>query len=137
MKQPPHRIVVLGGGTAGWMAACLIAHRWGPHGTSVKVVESPDIGIIGVGEGSTPQLKAMFDTLGIAESEWMPACHATYKNGIAFHGWSHRQGFESYFHPFPTQLDQYTAPHFFLHTRARRTGRDVCAHPDQIGRAHV
>jgi len=74
MSGPPRRIVVLGGGTAGWMAACLIAHRWGAFGTTVTVVESPEIGIIGVGEGSTPQLKAMFDTLGIAESDWMPAC---------------------------------------------------------------
>jgi len=55
MIVPPASIVVLGGGTAGWMAACLIAHRW-PR-TKVTVVESPDIGIIGVGEGSTPQLK--------------------------------------------------------------------------------
>ena len=98
--EPPFRIVVLGGGTAGWMAANLIAHRWRDRNVSVTVIESPDIGIIGVGEGSTPQLKAMFDTLGIAEREWMPACNATYKNGISFHGWSNRKGFEHYFHPF-------------------------------------
>lgn len=128
MIAPPQRIVVLGGGTAGWMAACLIAHRW-PR-TSVTVVESPDIGIIGVGEGSTPQLKNMFDTLDIAESEWMPACNATYKTGISFHGWSSRHGFDRYFHPFQTALDHHTAPQFFFNTRARRTGRDVPAHPD-------
>ncbi len=128
MSAPPPSIVVLGGGTAGWMAACLIAHRW-PR-VAVTVVESPDIGIIGVGEGSTPQLKAMFDTLGIAEAEWMPACNATYKTGISFHGWSSRAGFEHYFHPFQTELDSHTAPQFFFHTRARRTGRDVVAHPD-------
>jgi tryptophan 6-halogenase len=128
VSVPPKSVVVLGGGTAGWIAACLIAHRW-PR-TVVTVVDSPDIGIIGVGEGSTPQLKAMFDTLGIAERDWMPACNATYKTGISFHGWSSRPGFKHYFHPFQTALDSHTAPQFFFHTRARRTGRDVAAHPD-------
>ncbi len=128
----PFRIVVLGGGTAGWMAACLLAHRWAVRNVHVTVVESPEIGIIGVGEGSTPQLKAMFDTLGIAERDWMPACHATYKTGIGFHGWSRRAGFERYFHPFPTALDSHTAPQFYFHTRAKRTGRNVWAHPDRF-----
>lgn len=129
MKAPPERIVILGGGTAGWMAANLIAHRWG--GARVTLVESPDIGIIGVGEGSTPQLKSLFDTLGIAEDEWMPRCNATYKNGIRFRGWSERPGFESYFHPFPSAPDGELLPIFAYNTRARRTGRDVWAHPDR------
>jgi tryptophan 6-halogenase len=120
----------LGGGTAGWMAACLIAKHWPQH--KVTVVESPDIGIIGVGEGSTPQLKAFFDTLGLSEAEWMPKCNATYKAGIRFHGWSQRAGFECYFHPFHTQIDAFTEPQFAFHTRARRSGRDVWAHPDRF-----
>jgi tryptophan 6-halogenase len=130
MSETPLRFVVLGGGTAGWMAACLIAHRWPQH--EVTVVESPDIGIIGVGEGSTPQLKAFFDGLGIAERDWMPACNATYKTGISFHGWSTRAGFECYFHPFPTALDVHTEPHYAFNTLARRTGRDVWGHPDRF-----
>ena len=130
MNEPPQRLVVLGGGTAGWMAAMLFHHRWGPAGTRVSLVESKDIGIVGVGEGSTPQMKAFFDTMGIAESEWMPRCNATYKTGIEFVGWSDRPGFETYFHPFPTALDGHTAPTFFHHARLRRTGRDVPAHPD-------
>jgi tryptophan 6-halogenase len=129
---PPFRFVILGGGTAGWMAACLMAKHWAGQRVSVTVVESPDIGIIGVGEGSTPQLRSFFNTLGIAESEWMPKCNATYKNGISFHGWSERSGFEQYFHPFQTVLDPHTAPAFFFHTRARRTGRDAWAHPDRF-----
>lgn len=131
MNGQPHRFIILGGGTAGWMAACLIAHRW-PGRASVTLVESPEIGIIGVGEGSTPQLKAFFDHLGIAEAQWMPRCNATYKVGIRFHGWSDVPGFESYFHPFQTSLDSHTANAFYFHTRARRTGRDVWAHPDRF-----
>ncbi len=130
MAGEQHHFVIMGGGTAGWMAACLIAKHWPQH--KVTVVESPDIGIIGVGEGSTPQLKAFFDTLGLSEAEWMPKCNATYKAGISFHGWSERPGFESYFHPFHTQIDSFTEPKFAFHTRARRTGRDVWAHPDRF-----
>jgi flavin-dependent dehydrogenase len=130
MADGQHRFVILGGGTAGWMTACLIAKKWPQH--KVTVIESPDIGIIGVGEGSTPQLKAFFEKIGLTEADWMPKCNATYKAGIRFDGWSERPGFESYFHPFHTQLDGFTLPRFEFHTRARRTGRDVWAHPDRF-----
>lgn len=130
---PPH-IVVLGGGSAGWITACLLHHRWGQgvngRGGRVTVVESPEIGIIGVGEGSTPQLKAMFDHLGIAEAEWMAVCDATYKLGIRFSGWSERPGFESYFHPFPGPVDLHSEPGFTRNCLLARRGFDVPAHPD-------
>ena len=126
----PARICILGGGTAGWMAACLLNDRWGPKGTKVTLIESSEIGIIGVGEGSTPQLKAFFDRLGIGEAEWMPRCNATYKVGIAFHGWSDDPGHERYFHPFPSALDVHTAGEFFANARLRRHAVDVPAHPD-------
>jgi 2-polyprenyl-6-methoxyphenol hydroxylase-like FAD-dependent oxidoreductase len=122
--------IILGGGTAGWMAACLLAKHWPQH--KVTLVESPDVGIIGVGEGSTPQLRSFFRSLGIAEAEWMPKCNATYKNGITFKGWSERPGYESYYHPFATELDGYSFNAFTYNTRARRTGRDVLAHPDRF-----
>ena len=112
------------------MAACLFQQRWGAVGTKVTLIESSDIGIIGVGEGSTPQLKAFFDEIGIAEAEWMPRCHATYKVGIAFHGWSDVAGFERYFHPFPSDLDVHTAGDLFANARLRRHGIDAPAHPD-------
>lgn len=125
---PPFRIVVLGGGTAGWMTACLFARQWAGR-AAVTVIESPEIGIIGVGEGSTPQLKAFFDTLGIAESEWMPACDATYKIGIGFTGWG-GAGAPGYFHPFPAPLDVHSQPAFVHNAALRRGGVDVPAHPD-------
>ena len=126
----PGSITILGGGTAGWMAASLFQHHW--PDTAITLIESSEIGIIGVGEGSTPQLKHFFDTIGITEAEWMPRCNATYKAGIEFVGWSERPGHERYFHPFPTAIDGHTAPQFFYNTRARRTGRDVSAHPDRF-----
>ena len=127
--KPPH-IVVLGGGSAGWITACLLHREWGARGGKVTVVESPAIGIIGVGEGSTPQLKAFFDQLGIAESEWMDACDATYKLGIRFTGWSETPGFESYFHPFPGPVDLHSEPGFAHNCALRRKGANVPAHPD-------
>ena len=130
MAEPPKSVIILGGGTAGWMTASLLNHRWADCGTRISLIESKDIGIIGVGEGSTPQLKAFFDKIGVEESEWMPRCNATYKAGIEFYGWSDRPGHEHYFHPFPTDVDHFTQPRFFYATRARRTGRDVPAHPD-------
>lgn len=129
-RPAPDSIVILGGGTAGWMTACLLAARWG--GDRITLVESPEVGIIGVGEGSTPQLRAFFRTLGLDEADWMPRCNATYKNGIRFTGWSERPGFESYYHPFVTALDAQTQPVFTYNCLARRTGRDVWAHPDRF-----
>lgn len=127
-EQP--RIVVLGGGSAGWITACLLHNEWAVRGASITVVESPEIGIIGVGEGSTPQLKAFFDHLGIEEADWMAACDATFKLGIRFSGWSERPGFESYFHPFPGPVDLHTEPGFFHNCGLARRGFDVPAHPD-------
>ena len=125
------RILIVGGGTAGWMTALTMARSLGHQGVSITVVESPTVGIIGVGEGSTPWLRGFFDGLGIEESEWMPACHATYKCGITFSGWSTKPGHGSYFHTFASMLDNLTMTQFVLNTDARVNGADVCAHPDR------
>lgn len=130
VEGAPQHFVILGGGTAGWMTACLIAKHWPRR--KVTLVESPDVGIIGVGEGSTPQLRAFFRDLGLVEADWMRRCNATYKSGITFKGWSDRPGHESYFHPFATDLDSRSFDSFTYNTRARRTGRDVWAHPDRF-----
>ena len=133
-RLPPaiRRIVIVGGGTAGWMTAMILGHSLIPKGVEILLLESPSVGIIGVGEGSTPWLRGFFDSLGIEESEWMPACNATYKCGIRFDGWSTKPGFESYFHPFASMLDNLTMTQFVHNTHARLNGADVHAHPNRF-----
>ncbi len=135
-QQNPHNIVILGGGTAGWMTANLMAAAWQAQLSngqlSITLIESPAIGIIGVGEGSTPQLKTFFNTIGVAEKDWMPACNATYKNGILFKDWSTRTGFTRYFHPFTSIIDAHTAPAFIHNSHFRRQGYDIDSHVDRF-----
>lgn len=133
MKQASKvkKIVIVGGGSAGWMSALILADTMAGKGIEITVLESPTVGIIGVGEGSTPALKRFFDSLKIAESEWMPECHATYKSGITFSGWSTKPGFTSYFHHFSTMVDKLTQPVFMGHVHARLRGVDAPALPDE------
>jgi 2-polyprenyl-6-methoxyphenol hydroxylase-like FAD-dependent oxidoreductase len=134
-RPPPagvRRIVIIGGGTAGWMTALTLAREFIHRGVSITVLESPTVGIIGVGEGSTPWLRGFFDSLGIEEGEWMPACHATYKSGITFEGWSTRPGFTSYFHPFASMLDNLTMSQFVHNVEARVQGANLYAHPNRF-----
>ncbi len=129
---PVRRIVIVGGGSAGWMTALIFARSLIDRGVEIAVLESPAVPIIGVGEGSTPWLRGFFDSLGIEEAEWMPACHATYKCGITFDGWSTKPGFESYFHPFASMLDNLTMTQFVHNAEARINGANVHAHPDRF-----
>lgn len=125
-------ITVVGGGSAGWMTANLLHKQLHQHGFEITVIESPTIGIIGVGEGSTPQLKVFFDILGIAESAWMPECDATYKHGIRFTGWTdlvHPQ-YDHYFHPFPSNQDHHSAGHFLHQVHTMLAGHPAMPHPD-------
>jgi len=125
-------IVILGGGTAGWIAANLLAENWKDEGLDITLVESPNIGIIGVGEGSTPPLKGFLDAIGVQESDWMERCDATYKVGITFRNWSTKPGFDEYFHPFMCQPDEFSVPAFYHNSFLRRKGIDLDGHPNQF-----
>lgn len=126
------KIVIVGGGTAGWMTALIMARSWVKLGFEIILLESPEVGIIGVGEGSTPALKQFFDKLDIKEEEWMPECNATYKCGISFDNWSTKPGCESYFHPFASTMDMHTLKFFIHNARMRVSGVDVYAHPNRF-----
>ena len=126
------KIVIVGGGSSGWMAAMILANALIKRGIEITLLESPTVGIIGVGEGSTPWLRGFFDSLGIEEAEWMPEVNATYKCGITFDKWSTKPGFESYFHPFASMLDNLTLGMFIHNAEARLNGADVYAHPNRF-----
>lgn len=128
----PFQIVILGGGTAGWMAANLFANKWQSKAVNVTLVESSEIGIVGVGEGSTPTLKRFFTMLDIDESQWMPRCNATYKVNIKFDGWSPASGIQSYSHPFISQIDTFTERAFHVNCRTRRLGLDTHTKPEDF-----
>src|SRR3954462_6130657 len=96
-EQPHRRIVIVGGGTAGWMTAAALG-RFLTSGWSVTVVESDEIGTIGVGEATIPSIRDFNDALGIDEAEFLAATGGTYKLGIAFEGWGKPD--EGYVHAF-------------------------------------
>ena len=141
------RVVIAGGGTAGWMAAAAFAKVIVPAGISVTLVESEAIGTVGVGEATIPPITKFNTMLGINEHEFVKETQATYKLGIEFVDWGGLG--ERYFHPFgrfgfdlegvdfhqywsrlralgdPHELEQYS-----LNSRAAYAGKFLRPEPD-------
>jgi tryptophan halogenase len=109
------RVIVAGGGTAGWMAAAALARTMG-EAIELTLVESDAIGTIGVGESTIPPLVNYNRLLGISEADFMRATQATFKLGIEFENWKAKG--EKYFHSFGlTGRDHWSAgfQHFWMH----------------------
>ncbi len=97
MGKQVRRIVILGGGTSGWMCAAAFSQLLRIPGYSVRLIESDEIGTVGVGEATLPHIKDFNDRLGINEAAFMRDTQATFKLGIEFRGWG---ASGSYIHPF-------------------------------------
>ena len=95
-------VVILGGGTAGWLSAAYLAAsaRQAGRALDITVIEAPDISPVGVGEGTWPTMRATLATIGIGESEFIRVCDASFKQGSRFDGWVDGSADDSYLHPF-------------------------------------
>lgn len=95
------RIVIVGGGSAGWLTAAVLAaqyHR--DDSVEVTVIESPDVPAVGVGEGTWPTMRDTLRRIGVSETDFIRECDATFKQGSKFVGWVNHGATDSYHHPF-------------------------------------
>jgi tryptophan halogenase len=111
------KILIVGGGTAGWLTAAFLAKTLGSAagGPQITLVESSEIGIIGVGEGSFPSIRGTLAAIGLDEARFIRECDATFKQGVHFVHWAHAPGSEGgapdhYFHPFNSPSQRPGAP---------------------------
>ncbi|MCI4589493.1 tryptophan 7-halogenase [Sphingobium sp. BYY-5] len=151
-------ILIVGGGTAGWLTAGYLARRLGadlPGGISIRLVESPEIGILGVGEGTFPTIRRTLAAIGIDEAEMIRRCGASFKQGAKFVHWRNapgQAGPDHYTHPFqvaesPDGLE--LLPYWLLGLGGAENWDEVCgpqkkaadtgrapklqSHPDYVG----
>lgn len=114
------KVVIVGGGTAGWMAASALAKTFG-RDLHVELIESDAIGTVGVGEATIPPIKNFNLLLELDEADFLNAVNGTYKLGIEFENWGGLG--ERYFHPFaPHGIDTWAAQFHHYWLRARRNG---------------
>lgn len=92
------KVCILGGGTAGWMSAAALSNKFNNLDLEITLIESDEIGTVGVGEATLPHIRYFNQTLGINEPEFMKSTEATFKLGIQFCDWGRRG--DHYIHPF-------------------------------------
>jgi len=100
MERPVRSICIVGGGTAGWLTAGILAARH-PAGSGIEItlIESDTIGIIGVGEGTWPTMRSTLKKLGISETDFFRDCNASFKHGAKFARWVTGDKSDFYYHP--------------------------------------
>jgi len=106
--QPVRRIVIVGGGTAGWIVAGVLASRYprrGEDGVAITLIESRQQPPIGVGEGTWPTIRATLKQIGVSETDFLRECDASFKQGSQFVKWVDASDSDTYWHPFTLPAD--------------------------------
>jgi len=128
MNHVINSVVIVGGGTAGWLTAAIIAARHQGRmkaGFSVTLVESPNVSPIGVGEGTWPTLRATLKKIGISETEFFRHCDSAFKQGAKFARWTTDTPGDAYYHPL--MLPQgFTELNLVPHWLGNEHGRTFC-----------
>ena len=125
MAHPIRSILILGGGTSGWIAAAFLNRFLDPARCRITLVESAAIGTIGVGEATVPPLVSLLRLLGVEEDAFLRACHATYKLAIRFDGWTRRPVWHPFGHVGAGQLGGHRELGVGHAQAARRLGVEV------------
>lgn len=102
------KIVIVGGGTSGWMTASMLYNSVGQScDLDILLIESPDFGVIGVGEATTPSIVTTIKSLGIEEDDFLKNVNGAFKQAIRFEGWLHDPSEKSsyFYHPFHKGAD--------------------------------
>lgn len=129
---PIQKVVIVGGGTAGWLTAAVIAarhHGRMVNGFSVTVVESPTTPSVGVGEGTWPTLRGTLARIGVSETEFFRQCDASFKQGALFARWTTGSPDDAYFHPLmlPQSFSQINlVPHWLRNFNGQSFCDAVC-----------
>lgn len=131
MTTPIQSVVIVGGGTAGWITAGRIAarHNTRAGGVRVTLVESPNVPIIGVGEGTWPTMRNTLRKIGISETAFIRECEAAFKQGAKFARWVNGRDDDFYYHPLvlPQGFTKMSlAPYWHQDSRGRSFSTAVC-----------
>jgi tryptophan 7-halogenase len=138
--QPVRHILIVGGGTAGWITAGVLAARYprrGAGGISVTLVESRQQPPIGVGEGTWPTMRATLKQIGVTETDFLRACDASFKQGSHFVKWVDGSDTDAYYHPFTLPMgyeERNLAPYWLENSQGQSFAGSLCFQTDICSR---
>jgi len=130
------RIVIVGGGTAGWLVAGVLGSRYprrGEQGVAITLIESRQQPPIGVGEGTWPTIRSTLKQIGVSETDFLRECDASFKQGSQFARWVDGSDSDMYWHPFTLPAgyaDRNVAPYWLEGSRRQSFATSVCFQPE-------